>query len=47
MYCINDAVLYKFTLKQVSNRDVDRIISSLKNSTAKDKYILDAIKKKH
>ncbi len=38
-----DAVLSKITLKQVSNRDVDRIISSLKNSTAKDKYILDII----
>ncbi len=38
-----DAVLSKITLKQVSNRDVDRIISSLKNSTAKDKYILDTI----
>ncbi len=38
-----DGVLSKFTLKQVSNREVDRIISSLKNSTAKDKYGLDTI----
>ncbi len=38
-----DGVLSKFTHKQVSNREVDRIISSLKNSTAKDKYGLDTI----
>ncbi len=33
----------KFTLKQVSNREVDSIISCLKNLTSEDKYGLDTI----